>query len=140
MNRIEWNHRENPSDLHIFLKTLRESSARHHLQRLVLFDNEPGVSVNPTTLDKDCLVPFITEMGSLVALCLAGFRLDPYDTEVVNQQISNKILPLRPAFWLYLGLNLPKGNNTDVPRVHYDEIIRPIDWFRSPPPSLLEFR
>ena len=137
---IELDHLKNPSDLLLFLKTLRGSSARHHLQRLVLFDNEPGVSVNPTTLDKDCLVPFITEMGSLVALCLAGFRLDPYDTEVVNQQISNKILPLRPAFWLYLGLNLPKGNNTDVPRVHYDEIIRPIDWFRSPPPSLLEFR
>ena len=140
MNRIEWNHRENPSDLHLFLKTLRESSTRHHLQRLVLFDNEPGVLVNPTTLDKDCLVSFITEMRGLVALCLAGFRLDPDDTEVVNQHISNKILPLRPAFWLYLGLNLPEGNDTNLPRIHCDEIIRPIDWFRSPPPSLLEFR
>jgi len=81
----------------------------------------------------DLVVGFATEMDHLVALCLAGFCLNPNAIRQVNRRVKKEILPQRPAFWLYLAGEVPVGNDPKIPRVHYDEIVNPIDGFYSPP-------
>jgi len=81
------------------------------------------------------LVEFATEMGHLVALCLARFRVAPEVVCKVNQRVVREILPERPAFWFYLGDSLPKGNDDTIPRVHLEEMVDPTDIaFPVPPP------
>ena len=79
------------------------------------------------------LVSFALEMERLVLLCMMGFQIDPDVIKDVNRRIYEELLPNRPAFWLHLGLNLPRENDPSVPRIHHDEIINPIDWFYAPP-------
>jgi len=82
---------------------------------------------------EDFLLHFVKEKAKLIALCLAGFQIDPSTTERVRQRLIKEILPLLSPFWFDLGPELPKVNDMTVPRVHYDGIINPVDAYFAPP-------
>jgi len=71
-------------------------------------------------------------MQCLELLYIAGTGFDSNDPEV-NLYWKNRLSLVRPGFGFFLGDNLPPGNDPDAPRNHFDEIVRPIDWFRAPP-------
>ncbi len=96
-------------------------------------DERRGTDPHQMILHPHFLVPFVTKMTRLVCLCLVGFDCDPSEVQQLNQRFTREILPNRPEFWFYVGPQLPEGNDQTVPRVHYDEIICPIDAFRAPP-------
>jgi len=81
----------------------------------------------------DFLVNFISKMGHLVAFCLTALRLDPSIVEEVKRRVAEEILPDRPSFWLHLDLDLPKENDPSIPRIHYDQIVNPLNYFDAPP-------
>ena len=72
-------------------------------------------------------------MGNLVAFCFTGFDIQPFVQEAVRSRLSAEILPNRPSLWFYFGRVLPNANDPSVPRVHYDEIVNPIDPFNALP-------
>jgi len=72
-------------------------------------------------------------MKRLVLICLAGIRLNSADINAIKQYWSGKVVPDRPGFRHFFGPDLPKGNDPTFPRIHMDEIVRPIDWFLAPP-------
>ncbi len=76
---------------------------------------------------------FPLEMKRLVLICLAGSRFNFDDIYVVEEYWEEKILQDRPGFTHFFGLDLSNGNDPAFPRNHCNEIVRPIDWFRSPP-------
>ncbi len=113
------------------------------LERIVLynFHDEDEMSrgrsniadwTNPTQFG-DLLVSFARKRERLVLLCLSGFHFQPNAINDVNRRVEEEVIPDRSAFWLHLGPALPKANNPSVPRIHFDEIINPIDWFYAPP-------
>lgn len=59
-------------------------------------------------LQSDYLVSFVTKMKRLVAFCLAGDRIDAGFADLVKKQLTDKILPKRPALYVYIGKNLLK--------------------------------
>lgn len=141
--RVEWWRKEKVKSILLLLKNLLDCS--EHLERLVLRHNRVG---NPSKSGywkcspelEELLVGFATEMDHLVALCLARFRVAPEVVLKVNRRVRREILPQRPAFWFYLGEELPKGNDVTVPRVHLKEIVDPIDIiFPVPPPFWYEY-
>ena len=103
-----------------------------HFERLVLVTNECGGD-NLTEPTDVLLLPFVEDMKHLVALCLVGFQIVPRVTEVVKRRLTKEILPNRLPFWFHLGDKLPKENDSSVPKVHYDEVVNPIDAFNAPP-------
>jgi len=119
------------SHLQCFGQALLKCSS--HLERLVLINKTNERDPYKLILHPDFLVPFVTKMTRLVCLCLVGFDCDPSEVQQLNQRFTREILPNRPEFWFYVGPQLPEGNDQTVPRVHYDEIICPIDAFRAPP-------
>ncbi len=88
--------------------------------------------INYATLE-DSLVSFAKKMTHLVALSLIGFQIDRPTAEHVHQRLLKEIIPLRPPFWFYLGPKLPEDNDTSVPRIHYEEMVNPIDAWNAPP-------
>jgi len=74
------------------------------------------------------IIGLVPHLQNLVLLCLAGFEAHPTVTEddinlkydEIRRHIAQNVLPLQPAFCYYVGSDLPKGNDPDVPRVHYD--------------------
>lgn len=113
------------------------------LERLVLLYNAEGF---PVCWDaKECwdcpsniehlLVDFAVKMDHLVALCLAGFLIDPKIIGNVYQRVEKEILPLRPSFWFYLAGQRPAENDCSIPRIHYDEVVNPTEGFFAPPLS-----
>ncbi len=81
----------------------------------------------------DYLIDFVSKMGNLVAFCFTGFDIQPFVLEAVRSRLSEEILPNRPSLWFYFGRVLPNANDPSVPRVHYDEIVNPIDPFNALP-------
>ncbi len=81
------------------------------------------------------IVKFVKEMTHLVALGLFGFPFDPSAAEEIRRQLTEEVVPHREAFWFHLG-DQPEENDSSVPRIHYDEIIAPIDSFFAPPKFL----
>ena len=80
------------------------------------------------------LVSFVSQMDHLVALCLSGFRIDPNVILRVERRVAEEVCRERPSFWFYLARGRP-GNDPKIPRIHYDGIVDPIDWYFAPPPS-----
>ena len=86
-------------------------------------------------LQPDYLVSFVSNMNHLVAFCLAGNRIDAGFADLVKQELTNKILPLRPALYFYVGKELDDElKDVIAPRIHYDEMIYPINPFDALPP------
>jgi len=131
---LQWeNGLENVSEVVVFLKAIRKSSP--NLKRLVLYAEKGDCyrdPCRPTELE-DFLITFVKEMPDLVALCLAGFQFHFCAVDSVKRKFIEEILPTRSAFWCHLGGDLPAENDLSVPRIHYNEIVNPGDWFDSPP-------
>jgi len=87
----------------------------------------PGVS-----LQAEFLFNFAERMEHLIAFCLS-VNINHQVIKVLETRFIQEILPNRPAFWFHLGSSLPRPNDCRVPRVHYDEIISPINYFDTPP-------
>lgn len=81
------------------------------------------------------VVRFALEMDHLVALCLAGLRVDPFTVAKVRERVEKEILPLRPSFWFHIDRDLPKENDLNVPRIHYDEMVNPPNWICGAQPT-----
>ena len=82
---------------------------------------------------QEFVVPFAKGMTHLVVLGLIGFPFDPSAAEEIRRRLSEEVVPHREAFWFDLGENLPTENDTSVPRIHYDEIVAPINPLYAPP-------
>ncbi len=133
-NRLEWNYRTGDAPhVPLFLKALLKCST--HFERLALIDKDNGCELHPNNPFEqlNSLLSFVSKMTHLVAFCLVGFQIDRKVVEVIKQRLTDEILPDRSAFWFHVGPELPKGNDLSVPRVHYDEVINPIDAYYAPP-------
>jgi hypothetical protein len=83
------------------------------------------------SLQTEFLFSFVDQMEHLIAFCLS-VNINHQVIKVLETRFLQEILPHRPAFWSHLGSSLPT-NDCRVPRVHFDEIISPINYFDSPP-------
>ena len=128
-HRLQWRFSQNrSSDLASFLNALK---CCPQIERLVLYvENEGCLRLHSYAPLEDCLVPFVKKMPRLVALCLVGFRMDP---SAVKKQLLEEVSPDRPAFWFHLGPDFPEYNDPSVPKIHYDEIVKPLSAYDSPP-------
>lgn len=133
--RLQWDHQENTSDIFLLLEAIRKGCSR--LERLVIYQEElrySGQKEGTIPLDAaDQIVTFAASMQHLSALCLSCLLLDSSVMEETNRRLAEEIIPIRPSFWFHVGFELPKENDPSVPRVHYDEIVHPINSFDSPP-------
>ena len=125
--------REEETDVLAFLKQLIGCS--NHLKRLVLYCEMLFDFTDSTAAAelRTFLTSFPSKMPRLVLICLVGIWLNSDDADFIKQYWREKILPDRPAFIHFFDSDLPKRNNPAIPRVHLDEIVRPIDWFFAPP-------
>ena len=116
-----------------FLKKLLRCSI--HLKRLVLYTEVPCDFTGPTAAAefRRLLTLLPLEKKRLVLICLVGIHLNSDDGNIIKGYWAEKILPDRPGFGHFFGPDLPKGNDRNFPRIHMDEIVRPIDWFLAPP-------
>ena len=89
-------------------------------------------SVNFAEFEK-FVVPFAKGITRLVALGLFGFPFDPSAAEGIRRQLTEEVVPHREAFWFHLGEEVPKENDTSVPRIHYNEIVAPVWAYYAPP-------
>ena len=129
--RLEWRSQAKVSSILLLLKNLLNCS--DHLERLVLYNGHSESAWKASSQIGDLLVDFATEMDHLVALCLVGFNIRPKVIRKVYQRVEKQIRPPRQAFWFYLDGERPGENDSRIPRVHYDEIVNPIDGFYAPP-------
>jgi len=136
---LEWKKKEKISSILVLLKNLLDCS--DYLERLVLHHCDQNRSkrvhwkCSPEL--EDLLVGFGKEMDHLLALCFAGFRVTPKVVRKVNRRVKREILLHRPAFWFYLGEDLPKANDLSVPRIHIREVVKPADVLCPTPPAFL---
>jgi len=79
---------------------------------------------------QDVILPFVKETTHLVALCLVGLPIDPL---ILEQQFIKNITPDRPAFWFYVGSELPEAKDHTIPRIHYEGIVNPNNPYGAPP-------
>jgi len=122
--------------LHFMEALILNSSNLPYFERLI-FKVEKGEAQafeNFPDFEK-LIVKFVKEMTHLVALGLFGFPFDPSAAEEIRRQLTEEVVPHREAFWFHLG-DQPEENDSSVPRIHYDEIIAPIDSFFAPPKFL----
>ena len=134
--RLKWrkNGKMDASHLELFGQALLKCSS--HLERLVLLNGMKGRDdPHKMTLLPDFLLPFVTKMTHLVALYIIGFRWDPSQEEVdaLKQRFTREILANRPAFRMQVGPLWAIENDLDLPRIHYDEIIFPMNLDHTPP-------
>ena len=110
------------------------------LKRLVLYEEYDGIddiewqpaNLFNSSLQVEFLFNFVSKMKHLSAVCIS-VNLNPQVIEVLETRFIQEIVPNRPAFWFQLGALCPWTNHSLVPRVHYDEIVSPINYFSSPP-------
>ena len=79
------------------------------------------------------LIEFLSKMKCLIIFSFTGYNIQPDVQEAVRAHVAAEIRPDRPSFWFHLGKSLPKANDPDVPRIHYDEIVKPTDPFHALP-------
>lgn len=113
-----------------------------HLERIfIIWKAFPDVSLDhPLT---ESIINFAQKMERLVALCLVFHRLgddnarddckDDVDDdanhalmEKINQRMEEEVLPKRSALWFHLDSEFPYV--TDVPLIHYQELINADRW------------
>ena len=111
------------------------SAARQlrHLERFVLYHEvwEEVEAVEFPSLP-EFLCQFVLELRNLVALCLVD-KFDASDIEPTRRKVMEKIKPSRPAFWFHIGHDLPEGGDPTVPRIHYDDVVNPVNYYHIPP-------
>jgi hypothetical protein len=46
----------------------------------------------------------------------------------LKQKFDEFIIPIRPAFWCHVANDFPQATDPTVPRIHYDQIVCPINY------------
>jgi len=127
---------EKETSILLLLKKLLKVS--DHLERLVL--NDKSAQYNPKRFHWDCsakmeplLIEFANKMNCLLALCIAGFSIDPAVAIKVNRRVETEIIPIRNSFYFYIGRELPLASELDCPRIHFDGIVQQVIGIPAPP-------
>ena len=105
------------------------------MERLVLYEEE--WTNRPWGEEKlqDILYDFVERMKRLVAfyfISASGFELEDTVAEL-KRKFDDLIIPNRPAFWYHVDKDLPNVIDPTVPRIHYDEIVGPLNYFEISP-------
>ena len=118
---------------------LKSSTTLKYFERIALIayekDDEPVL--NCAELE-EMIVPFAKGMTHLVCLAIVGFPLK--SVKVIEKRLTEEVVPLRPAFWFYLGKEVPEENDESVPRIHYEEIVNPVWESYIVPPDILNLK
>lgn len=136
---LEWfNHQDNFSETLLLLRQLLKCSS--HLERLLLHDvcapsDSTFIRRQLSSDFGDQVVHFAFVMDHLVALCLTGIGVNPVAVAKVRERVKKEVLPLRPSLWFHMDRDLPKGNDLEVPRIYYDEMVNPQIWICGAQPS-----
>lgn len=104
------------------------------LERLVLFEEEgPNLPWGDEKL-QDILFKFVSSMKHLVAFCfISASEYELGSVSELKRKFDEFIIPNRPAFWYHVDRDLPRANDPTVPRIHYDEIVCPINYLEVSP-------
>jgi hypothetical protein len=104
------------------------------LERIVLYE-EDGPNIPPESLElQDVLLKFVSSMPHLVCFCyITASEIEPGMVAGLKQKFDEFILPVRPAFWYHVDQSLPRATDPTVPRIHYDQIVSPINYFEMSP-------
>jgi len=81
---------------------------------------------------EDYLFTFTSGLEHLAFIYLTGFNIDPARAGAIKEKLNEEFLPLRPSFWCHVGRKSVEGNDPSVPRVHYQEMIKPFGFCLSP--------
>ena len=74
-------------------------------------------------------------MHRFVALCFAGFSIDPAVPLKENRRVEEEIISIRNSVYFYFGLDLPLADELDFPRYHFDgNIVHPMTGGIDSPP------
>ena len=81
------------------------------------------------------LYQFVMKMQHLVAIWIVSEPLlyDRTTVALLNERLKNAAIPSRPSLWYHFGSNFSMVNHLSIPRIHYDEIIRPTEFIHIPP-------
>ena len=74
----------------------------------------------------DFIVRFAAEMPRLVALCIVVVQLDDDLIEEVNRRIMEEVLPYKSPLWFHFSDAEPMPSNSNVPLIHYQEMVSPL--------------
>ena len=119
---------------YVLTSILHALSDCYELERLVLFAEDHQQRPEETGDIENILIQFVVRMRNLVAICFVGpDEFHPDTVSHLNERFIHEVVPLRPSLWYYFGPTFPKENEPTVPRIHYDEIVCPINYFEMPP-------
>jgi hypothetical protein len=72
----------------------------------------------------------VSSMPDLVGLCfITTSEIQPETVAKLKQKFDELIIPIRPTFWCHVDKYLPRATDPTVPRIHYDQIVCPIEYF-----------
>ena len=75
----------------------------------------------------DFIVQFAAEMPRLVALCIVvQVQLEADLIEEVNRRIVEEVLPYKSPLWFHFSDTEPMPSNSNVPFIHYQEMVSPL--------------
>lgn len=107
------------------LNTLLESN---RLERLVLYEEDGPNTPWDDKILQNALLDFVKRMPRLVAFCfITASDIQPTTLGELKQKFDELVLPIRPAFWYHVGQTLPRSTDPTVPRIHYNQIVSPIN-------------
>lgn len=115
----------------VILNALLQSK---RLERIVLYEEEgPNIPLESQKL-QDVLLKFVSNMPHLVCFCfITASEIEPGLVTELKQKFDEFILPIRPAFWYHVDQSLPRATDPTVPRIHYDQIVSPINYLEMSP-------
>lgn len=120
------------------LPLLDALSECHTLERAVVIGEDYQKITEDDSKDmQEYLLRFVKRMQRLVAICIVSeLRFD--DSSAVNhlrESLLKEVTPSRPSLWYHFGPSFPKEIDPNIPRIHFNEIIRPSNPFNIPPKS-----
>ncbi|XP_046451603.1 uncharacterized protein LOC124199716 isoform X2 [Daphnia pulex] len=102
------------------------------LERIVLYEEVDDGSKFPWKSQElqDVLFKFVSSMPDLVCFCfITASEIEPGTVAELKKKFYELIVPIRPAFWCHVqSYSLPSAWDPTVPRIHYDEIVCPINY------------
>jgi hypothetical protein len=116
---------ENPS--RAILNALLDSK---RLERIVLYEEEDDSKFPWKSQElQDVLFKFVSSMPDLVCFCfITASEIEPGTVAKLKQKFDEFIIPIRPAFWCHVDRTLPRATDPTVPRIHYDQIVCPMEY------------
>jgi hypothetical protein len=104
------------------------------LERIVLYEEDgPNIPWKSQEL-QDVLLKFVSSMPNLVCFCfITASEIEPGTVTELKKKFDELIVPTRPAFWYHVDQSLPRATDPTVPRIHYDQIVSPINYLEMSP-------